>query len=152
MDVEWAEISYHRGRERVWYMFVCMCVYMLSGLSIYSCDLGKNRQLPTEQKHRNILPDGRWCFLLLRSMDACAFHWRGCPHNECDVEPGFCFNLFKHGGSLTFIWADLWPDTRSWNFQNSQSDINTNAVRSVSVSHKCQAEIEIGEAQALPKR
>lgn len=41
MDLEWAEISYLRGQERV------VCVYILSGVSIYSRgDLGQNEQTP----------------------------------------------------------------------------------------------------------
>lgn len=58
MDVEWAEISYLGGQERV----VSVCVYILSGVSIYSHgDPGQNGQ--THAKLGNTLPDGRRCLL-----------------------------------------------------------------------------------------
>ena len=60
MGVEWAEISYLKGQERVCNVYICVCVYILSGVSVYSGgDLDKSGQ--THTKEHEVSADGRRC-------------------------------------------------------------------------------------------
>lgn len=56
MDVEWAEISYLWGQERV-----CVCVYILSGVSIYSHgDPAQNGQTPNTATYCQMVGGGSY--------------------------------------------------------------------------------------------